>query len=96
MNMDFLAHHNRILASFPTTYLELPLHFRKPTRAMFHSVIQKIGSRLPGWKKDFLTYPEKELLVKVVLSAMQTYFLTVYKMPKWGISRIDKFRRCFL
>jgi hypothetical protein len=47
MNLDFLAHHNRTLPSFPTTYLGLPLHFRKLTRAMFHSVIQKIGSRLP-------------------------------------------------
>jgi hypothetical protein len=51
---------------------------------------------LPRWKKDFLTYPGKELLVKVVLSGMPTYFLTVYRMPKWGISRIDMFRRGFL
>jgi hypothetical protein len=31
-----------------------------------------------------------------VLSAMPTYFLTVFKMSKWGISNIDKFRRSFL
>jgi hypothetical protein len=63
---------------------------------MFHLVIQTIGSRLLGWKRDFLTYPGRELLVKVVLSVMPTYFLTVYKMLKWGISRIDRFRRGFL
>jgi hypothetical protein len=59
-------------------------------------LIQKIGNKLPGWKRGSLSYPGIELLIKSVLSAMPTYFLTVYKMPKWGISRIDRFRRSFL
>jgi hypothetical protein len=36
------------------------------------------------------------MLVKTILSAMHTFFLTVHKMPRWGITRIDKFRRSFL
>jgi hypothetical protein len=27
---------------------------------------------------------------------MPTYFLIVFKMPKWGFARIDRFRRSFL
>jgi hypothetical protein len=27
---------------------------------------------------------------------MPTFFLTMFKMPKWGITRIDRFRRTFL
>jgi hypothetical protein len=96
VSLDFLAQHNRNVASFPCIYLGLPLHFRKPTRAMLHLVIEKIGNRLPGWKKNFLIYPGRELLVKTVLSAMPTYFLTVFTMPKWGLSCIDRFRRNFL
>jgi hypothetical protein len=57
--------------------------------------IQKIGRRLMGWKRNFLTYPGRELLVKSVMSAMPTYFLTVIKMPKWGFNRIDRFRTSF-
>jgi hypothetical protein len=73
-----------------------PLHFRKHIRAMLHLVIYKIGNRLHGWKKNFLTYPGRDLLVKTVLLTMPTYFLTVFKMPKWGFSCIDIFRRNFL
>jgi hypothetical protein len=96
INLQFLAHNNRHMASFPCIYLGLPLHFKRPSRDMMHLVIQKVGNRLPGWKRGFLSYPGRELLVKFVLSAMPTYFLTVYKMPKWKIYRIDKFRRSFL
>jgi hypothetical protein len=43
-----------------------------------------------------LTYPGRELLVKTVLSAMPTHYLTVFKMLKWAITRVDRFRRGFL
>jgi hypothetical protein len=43
-----------------------------------------------------MSYPRRELLVKSVLYTMSTYFMTVFKMPKWAHSRIDKFRRSFL
>jgi hypothetical protein len=51
---------------------------------------------VPGWKKDLLTYPGRELLVKSVLFAIPTHFLTVFKFPKWAIHGINKFRRSFL
>jgi hypothetical protein len=81
------------ISHFPYT---LPLHYKKSTRAMFQLVIQKIGGRLPGWKRNFMCYPGRELLVKTVLSAMPTYFMTVFKMLKWAHSKIDKYRRSFL
>jgi hypothetical protein len=59
-------------------------------------VIQKIANRMPGWKRNFLTYPGREILVRSVLIVMPTFFLTVFKMPKWGFAKIDKFRRSFL
>jgi hypothetical protein len=59
-------------------------------------VIDKIGARLPGWKKRFFSYPGRAMLMKIVLSALPTYFLTVHKMPKWGFSKIDRFQRNFL
>jgi hypothetical protein len=31
-----------------------------------------------------------------LLNQLPTYFFTVFKMSKWGISNIDKFRRSFL
>jgi hypothetical protein len=60
---------------------------------MLHQLIQKIGTRLPGWKRRIFSYPGRELLVKSILTSIPTYFLTVYPLPKWGISKIDRFRR---
>jgi hypothetical protein len=34
--------------------------------------------------------------VKTVLSAMPSFFLTIFKMPRWAHRRIDRFRRSFL
>jgi hypothetical protein len=44
------------------------------------------------WKRNFLTYLGRELLVKSIPLAMTTYFLTIFKMPKWGFIKIDRFR----
>lgn len=59
-------------------------------------MVQKVANRMLGWKKNFLTYLGRELLVKSVLSAMPTFFLTVFKMPKWAFTQIDRFRWSFL
>jgi hypothetical protein len=96
IDLDFLTSRNYALSSFPCKYLGFPLHYRKPSKAMVEVVIQKIGNRLPEWKRGLVSYPGRESLVKVVLSSIPTYFLTVFKMRKCAISRIDKYRRSFL
>lgn len=94
-SLDFITANNYTLSAFPGTYLGLPLNIRKPSRATIQPLLQKIVNRLPGWKRRFFTYPGRELPVKTVLMAMPTYFLTVFKLPKWAIKAIDKYRRGF-
>jgi hypothetical protein len=96
INLDFLAEAGRVVSSWPCTYLGLPIGTRKPSRAMLHELIQKVAKRLSGWKGRFLTFHGRELLVKSVLSAIPTHFLTYFKKPQWAISGVDKFRRGFL
>jgi hypothetical protein len=75
----------------------LPLHVKKNYLGLhFSSSFKKKGDKLSGWKRNFLSYPGRELMVKTMLSTMTTYFLTIYKTPKWGIQKIDKFRKSFL
>jgi hypothetical protein len=62
---------------------------------MLQPVIEEIGNKLSSWKKKILSYYGREFLVKLVLSAMPTNFLTVHKMLVWGFSNIDRFRRSF-
>jgi hypothetical protein len=54
--------------------------------------VQKIGNRLPGWERNLLSYPGRELLVKTVLTTMSIHFLTAHKLPKWAAKDIDRFR----
>jgi hypothetical protein len=82
INLEFLSQHNLQISSFPCSYLCHPLHIKKLPKSLLMTVIQKIAKRLPGWKRGFLTYLGMELLVKTVLSAMPTYFLTIFKIPK--------------
>jgi hypothetical protein len=95
-NLHFLDQFNLRISHFPCRYLGLPLHFRKPTREMIEPFIQKIGNRLLGWQRGLFSYPGRELLVKSVLSAMPTFFLTAFKMPKWAFAKVDRIRRSFL
>jgi hypothetical protein len=59
-------------------------------------IIQRICDRLLGWKRNFLSCLGRELLIKYVLFSITTYFLTIFKMSKWGFHKIDRFRRGFL
>jgi hypothetical protein len=95
-DLSFLTSKNLTISSFPCSYLGLPLHYRKATRPMMQQVISKIGLGLPGWKRNLLAYSGRETLVKSVISALSTYFMIVFKMKKWTITRIDKYMRSFL
>lgn len=83
-------------SQFPCTYLGLPLHFWRLPRTLTQPLVQKVASRLPGWKHKFFTYPERETLLKSVLAAIPTYFLTSFNLSKWAIRSIEKLMRSFL
>jgi hypothetical protein len=91
---DFIST-GHVISTFPITYLGLSLGIKKPSRGALQSLVQKVGNMLPRWKRKFLTYPGRELLVKTVLTAIALHFLTIFKIPKWAIARMDIFRRSF-
>jgi hypothetical protein len=63
---------------------------------MLQPIIQKIANGLPGWKRGLMTYPGTEVMVKSVLSAIPTFFLTIFRITKSAYSKIDRFRGSFL
>jgi hypothetical protein len=81
-NLSYLTTSGMILSSFPYKSRGLPLHHKKSTKQMMQPVIQRIIDKLPAWKRRFLTYPRRELLVKTILSSMPTFFMIVHKMHK--------------
>jgi hypothetical protein len=95
-NIQQVLGDDQIISSFPCIYLGLPLHFKKLPKTAVIPLIKRVGNRLSGWKKNLLAYPRREVLVKMVLSAMPTHFLTVYKLLKWAEQEIDRLHRSFL
>jgi len=59
-------------------------------------LIDKVGKRLSAWKGRLLNRAGRLRLINSVLTAIPTYYLTVFRMQKWAIKRIDKLRRNFL
>jgi hypothetical protein len=86
ISLDFLTNASCVVSELPCSYLGLPLHYKKPTRAMVEPLVQKIGKRLPGWKRNLISRPGRELLVKSFLFAMPTFFMSVFKLPRWAIT----------
>jgi len=69
---------NGEISSFLGKYLVLPLHTRKLQKIEVQPLIDKICSRLPGWKGKFLSSSVRETLVKTVLSSLPIYHLIVF------------------
>jgi len=76
--------------------IELPLHTRKLRKVEIQPLIDKIGSRLPGWQGKLLSMAGRETLVKTVLSSQPIYHLTASPAQKWLIKSTDKIKRSFL
>ena len=49
-----------------------------------------------SWKGKVLPWGGKLILVNSVLSTLHSYFMSIYKLPKWVIKRIDMLWRAFL
>jgi hypothetical protein len=85
----------KIQQSFPVKiakflYLGLLLHID------VQPLIDRIGSRLQGWKGKLLSSAGRETLIKTVLSAQPIYHLTIFPIQKWFIKKIDRYQRSFL
>ena len=50
--------------------------------ASFASIKGHIWDRINGWKEKFLSHAGKEVLLKVVLQAIPTFTMSVFKLPK--------------
>ncbi|XP_078173283.1 uncharacterized protein LOC144567103 [Carex rostrata] len=82
--------------NFPVQYLGMPLTIKRPTRSQFMPLIEKVERKLQSWQSKLISKGGRHQLVKSVLSALPTYFMQCFLLPKWVIERIDRARRSFL
>ena len=75
--------------SFPCSYLGLPLVLSPPD-SFWNSLIDKIHSKLAGWKGSLLSQASKIVVLKSVLQTVPLYALSIFKVPKKFALAIEK------
>ncbi|CAN1823558.1 Putative ribonuclease H protein At1g65750 [Linum perenne] len=82
--------------SFPTSYLGLPLGGNPSSVAMRDPVLNNTLARLSSWKVRHLSFGGRLVLVKHVLSALPSYYMSLFKAPYFVINKLEKWQRNFL
>ncbi|XP_039130342.1 uncharacterized protein LOC120266746 [Dioscorea cayenensis subsp. rotundata] len=80
----------------PVTYLGIPISGRRSRKQDWESLVTKVRGRLSSWKSSYLSMGGRLTLVNSVLSALPTYWMSLFRLPKWVIKAIDRIRRDFL
>lgn len=78
--------------TFPFTYLGLPLGITKPSVAHFWPIVNKCERRMVNFS-SLLTEAGRLQLVNAVLTALPTFTMCTYLLPKTVIKQIDKYRK---
>ncbi|KAK3222180.1 hypothetical protein Dsin_009205 [Dipteronia sinensis] len=82
-------------ATFPITYLGLPLGARPSSKAFWNPILNRIQKRLAPWKRNFLNKGGRLVLIKAVLASIPSYYMSVFKVPIGVANDIEKIQRSF-
>jgi hypothetical protein len=74
---------------FPIKYLGVPLHYEKLKKENIQPLVDKILSRISGWKGKLLSYAARVTLIQTCISSIPVYLLSFIKFPKWAIKIIS-------
>jgi len=72
-------------------FVHLGLHVEGDTRRLsfWEPVVNRISTRLSGWKSHFHSFGGRLILIKSVLSSLHVYALSFFKAPLGIISSIE-------
>ncbi|RVX22450.1 putative ribonuclease H protein [Vitis vinifera] len=79
-----------------STISGLPLGGNPKTIGFWDPVVERISRRLDGWKKAYLSLGGRITLIQSCLFHIPSYFLTLFKIPVYIASKIEKMQRDFL
>ena len=77
-------------------YLGFPLSVKKATAKTFHFLLEKIQSKLQGWKANLLSFAGRKTIIQQCISSIPTYFFQAAHIPKKICDAIDREQKNFL
>ncbi|MCI18769.1 putative ribonuclease H protein, partial [Trifolium medium] len=77
-------------------YLGIPALGRAPRRNDFQYLVEKVKSKLAGWKAQQLSLAGRIILAKSVIQAIPTYPMISTKVPRGCLNEIKKIQRSFI
>ncbi|GKD42378.1 hypothetical protein Tco_1267023, partial [Tanacetum coccineum] len=80
----------------PMRYLRVPLVTRSLKVKDCKCLVDKVKWKIGDWKNKFLSYAGRMQLIASVLSTMQTYWASVFFIPKTIINEINSILKGFL
>ncbi|KAJ0519996.1 putative RNA-directed DNA polymerase [Helianthus annuus] len=80
---------------FPFRYLGLLVGANMNLVKNWEPVLKLFKNRLSIWKAKKLSFGGRITLIKSVLSALPTYFFSLYKAPLQVLNQLERFRRVF-
>ena len=83
------------LVQSPSKYLSLNFMLRGKRIADFQFLVDKMHSKLQGWKAKLLSQAGRTTLIKSTLQSMPIYTFNYFKMPKAICNKMDVIFRAF-
>ena len=63
-------------------YHGFPLHIKSGNQSPFNTIIDKINSRITGWKAKVLSQAARSTLIRSVLTSIPPYWMSSFQLPK--------------
>jgi hypothetical protein len=76
--------------SFAPYYLGLPLLLGASRKAAFQPLIDKVISKIPGWRSKTLSQAAQTVLIKFVAVAIPTYAMSTFLLPSSLCKTLDR------
>ncbi|XVF60814.1 hypothetical protein PTKIN_Ptkin08bG0078100 [Pterospermum kingtungense] len=77
-------------------YLRLPLGGGTNSKAIWRPVVEKFEKHLTRWKVKNLNMGSRLMLLKLVLSSLPTFFMSIFSIPVSIVNELDHIQRRFL
>ncbi|GJY46340.1 putative RNA-directed DNA polymerase, eukaryota, reverse transcriptase zinc-binding domain protein [Tanacetum coccineum] len=83
------------VANLPMMYLGVPVGCNMGRCEYWNHIVNKFESKLSQWNANLLSVGGRLSLIKAVLGNLPTYYMSLYRMPRYVQKRLESMRNRF-